>query len=50
MVEDALAAGTVAVAVACYPSLDVIIVDLGVEKSLNTCFKAELGIIDCVDN
>lgn len=48
LVEDSLAACAVAVAVACYALVHVVIVDLGVEESFYSGFVAEFGIINFV--
>ena len=46
LVEDALAAGAVAVAVAGNALVDVVVVDLGVEQGLDAGLKAELRVVD----
>lgn len=46
LVENALAAGGVAVAVAGDTLVDVVVVDLGVEKGLDSSLEAELGVVD----
>ena len=46
LVEDALAASGVAVAVACYTLVDVVVVDLGIEHCLYAGFETELGVVD----
>ena len=46
LIEDSLAACAVAVAVACDALVDVVVVDLGIEHSLDTSFKPELGVVD----
>lgn len=46
LVEDALAAGGVAVAVAGDSLVDVVVVDLGVEKGLDSSLEAEFGVVD----
>ena len=46
LVEDPLAAGAVAIAVACNSLVDIIVVDLGVQQCLDTGFEAELGVVD----
>ncbi len=47
LVEDALAAGRVAIAVACDTLVDVVIVDLGIEESFDPGFEAEFVVVDC---
>lgn len=46
LVEDALAAGAVAVAVAGNALLDVVVADLGVKHGLDSGLEAELGVVD----
>ena len=46
LVEDALTAGAIAVAVAGDAQLDIVIIDLGVEEGFNACFEAELSVVD----
>jgi len=46
LVEDALAAGAVAVAVAGHALVDVVVVDLRVEERLDTGLEAELSVVD----
>jgi hypothetical protein len=46
LVEDALAACRVAVAVACYALVDVVVVDVGVEHGFDAGFEAEFGVVD----
>ena len=46
LVEDALAAGAVAVTVAGYAGIDIVVVDMGVEKRFNARFEAELCVFD----
>lgn len=46
LVEDALAAGAIAVAVARNALVDIVIVDLGVEESFDAGFEAEFCIVD----
>ncbi len=46
LVEDALAAGGVAEAVAGDAMVDIVIVDLGVQEGFDAGFKAELGVVD----
>ena len=46
LVEDALAAGGVAVAVACNALVDLVVVDLGIEHGLDAGFEAEFMVID----
>lgn len=49
LVEDALTAGRVTVAVTGDALVDIIIVDLGVEEGFDAGFEAELSIINCGD-
>lgn len=44
LVEYALAAGRVAIAVACYALVDIVIVDLGVEEGFDTCLCEDLRV------
>ena len=46
LVEDALAAGGVAVAVAGYAGFDVVVVDGGVEEGFDAGFEAEFMVVD----
>jgi len=46
LVEDSLTTGGVAVAVACNSLIDIVVVDLGIEHSLDTSFESKLGIIN----
>ena len=46
LVEDALAAGGVAVAVACYAGFHGVIVDVGVEEGFDAGFEAEFVVVD----
>ena len=46
LVEDALAAGGVAVAVAGNGLIDIVVVELGVEEGFDAGFEAEFGVID----
>jgi hypothetical protein len=46
LVEYSLAAGGVAVAVAGYALVDVVVVDLGIEHGFDAGFEAELGVVD----
>ncbi|KFY21090.1 hypothetical protein V491_03168, partial [Pseudogymnoascus sp. VKM F-3775] len=46
LVEDALAAGGVAVAVACDALVDIIVADLGVEHGLDSGLEAKLGVVN----
>ena len=48
LIEDTLATGAVAVAVAGDSCLDVIVVDLGVEEGFNASFEAELVVVNWV--
>lgn len=48
LVEDALAAGGVAVGVAGKTSVNGVVVDAGVDEGFNAGFKAELGVVDFV--
>lgn len=48
LVEDALAAGRVAIAVACHALVDVVIVDLGVYEGFDASFKAQLVVVDWI--
>ena len=50
LVEDALAAGRVAIAVAGDALFDIIVVDLGVEEGFDAGFEAEFGVVDCEDS
>ena len=47
MIEDALATGAVAIAVASHTLLDIVVIDLSVEKGFDTGFEAEFVVIDC---
>lgn len=47
LVEDALAAGRIAVTVAGNTLFNIVIVDLGVEKGFDAGFEAEFGVVDC---
>ena len=47
LIENALAAGGVAVTVTGDSLIDIIVVDLGIEKGFDTGFEAQFGIIDC---
>lgn len=49
LVEDALAAGRVAVAVAGDALFDIVVVDLSVEEGFDAGFKAEFGVVDCIE-
>ena len=46
LVKHPLAAGTVAVTVACDTLLDVVIINTSVEEGFDAGFEAELGVID----
>lgn len=46
LVEDALAAGGITVAVASDALVDIVVVDLGIKEGLDTGFEAELGVVD----
>lgn len=46
MVEDALAAGAVSIAVAGNAHVDVVVVYLGVEHGFDAGFEAQLGVVD----
>lgn len=46
LVEDALAAGRVAIAVACNTLVDVVIVYLSIKESFDPGFKAEFVVVD----
>ncbi len=46
LIEDALAAGGVAVAVAGHALVDIVVVDLGVQECLDSGLEAELGVVD----
>ena len=46
LVEDALAAGAVTEAVAGDGLVDVIVIDLGVEKGFDASFETEFGVVD----
>ena len=50
LVEDALAAGRVAIAVACDALFDIVVVDLSVEEGFDARFEAEFGVVDCIEN
>lgn len=45
LVEDALAASAVAVAVACNTLLNIVVVDMSIKHSLNTSLESKLGIV-----
>ena len=45
LVEDSLATSRIAVAVACYTYLDVIIVDAGIEHCFAACLEAQFGVV-----
>ena len=47
MVEDPLATGGVAIAVAGDTLIDIVVVDLGVEKGFDPRFEAEFRVVDC---
>ena len=49
LVEDALAAGGVAVAVACYAGLDGVVVKGGVEEGFNAGFEAQFVVVDWIE-
>ena len=46
LIEDSLAAGRVAEAVAGDALIDIVIVDLGVKKSFDAGFEPKLGVVD----
>lgn len=48
LIEDALAAGAVAVAVAGDALVDIVIINLGVEEGFDAGFEAEFGVVDCM--
>lgn len=45
LVENALAAGRVAVAIACNTGLHIIVVDFGIEHGLDASFISKLGVL-----
>ena len=45
LIEDALATGRIAIAVACYSLINVVVVDLGVEEGFDASFEAEFGVV-----
>jgi hypothetical protein len=45
LVEHALTAGGITVAVACYALLDIVVVDLCVQQGLNTGFETKFGVV-----
>ena len=47
LVEDALAAGRVAVAVAGDTLVDIVVVDLSVDEGFDAGFETEFGVVDC---
>ena len=49
LVEDALAAGRVTIAVAGDSLLDIVVVDLGVEEGFDARFETEFGVVDCIE-
>jgi hypothetical protein len=46
LVEDALAARAVAVAVACHALVHVVVVDVCVQQRFDACFEAQLRVVD----
>lgn len=48
LIENALAAGAVAVAVAGDALVDIVIVNLGIEEGFDAGFEAEFGVVDCM--
>ena len=50
LVEDALAAGGVAVAVAGDALVDIVVVNLGIEEGFDAGFEAEFRVVDCKEN
>ena len=46
LVEDSLAAGGVAIAIACNALIDIVVVDLGIEHSFDTSFESELSVVN----
>jgi hypothetical protein len=46
LIEDSLAAGGIAVAVAGNSLVDVVIVDLGIEHRFHAGFESELGVVN----
>jgi hypothetical protein len=46
LVEDSLATGRVAVAIAGDALVDIVVTDLGIEHGLDTSFEPNFGIID----
>lgn len=49
LIEDTLAAGRVAIAVAGDPLVDIVVVDLGVKEGFDAGFEAQLGVVDCTE-
>ena len=47
LIEDALAAGRVAIAIASNALINIVIVDLRVKKGLDAGFEAKFGIVNC---
>ncbi len=47
LVENALAAGRVAKAVACDPLVDIVVIDLSIKESFDSGFEPEFVIVDC---
>lgn len=49
LVEDALAAGRVAITVAGDTLVDLVVVDLGIEEGFDAGFEADFGVVDCTE-
>ena len=49
LVEDALAAGRVAVAVAGDALVDIVVIDLGIKEGFDAGFETEFGVVDCTE-
>lgn len=47
MVENALAAGAVAIAVTSHTLFNIIVIDLGVKEGFDASFEAEFVVINC---
>lgn len=50
LVEDALATGRVAVAVAGDALFDIVVVDLSIEESFDAGFETEFRVVDCTES
>lgn len=46
LVKDSLSAGGISVAVTCYSLVNIVVVDLGIKHSLDTCLKTKLRVVD----